>query len=179
MRTAHPRLPGPFLVRLGIWLALFAAVPLSVKILPLTFRVEVLGCKTPFTRAACSQEYAALSEPWSERVLGYLECAERKEINPWLRDDIRQSWISLSTLHGGKFLTFEAAFTAASYTMYGCHPSQVWPKILARRQALLGGEYEKFWGGSIAPRKPVNGVAGEQLSLWNENGAKVPNPRAA
>src|SRR5437899_11989966 len=83
-------LPGPLLIRILLWLLIFAVFPLSVTAATLSFQIEVLGCTT----------YAALppgstaSVELTERVLARLEKAERKESDPWLRDDIRIAWIT-------------------------------------------------------------------------------------
>lgn len=127
-RTA---LPGWFLIRILLWLLVFAVFPLSVTAASLSFRIEVLGCTT----------YAALPPerplPLAERVLVYLGVAERKESDPWLRDDIRIAWITTLYASRGN----PQPHVDATYRVLGIHPDKVWPAILARREALLGRQY--------------------------------------
>lgn len=113
-------------------------------------------------------------------MLARLEEQERAESDPWRRDDVRQSWIALYTLHAGKFPDFWSAFIAASMRMYGKHPDQLWGAIEARRRAQLGPLYEQFWGAATTTRKPPQSVP-QQLWLWAEkpNGARAINSHAA
>jgi hypothetical protein len=39
-----------------------------------------------------------------------------------------------------------------------CHPDQVWPRILAQREAKLGKLHSQVWGVASSPRKPVQSV---------------------
>jgi hypothetical protein len=93
-----------------------------------------------------------------DRILFQLEQSEKRESDPWLRDDIRQAWISVSTFSRGPFPSFQDAFVAASYRIYGTHPDQVWPKIVARRHAMLGAEYADFFPNASGPKKPCASV---------------------
>jgi hypothetical protein len=48
---------------------------------------------------------------------------------------------------------------AASYAVLGLHPLKVWPAIVARRKALLGGFYAEWWGEefeSLPQRSPCS-----------------------
>jgi len=127
-------LPGPLLVRILLWLLIFAAFPLSVTASVLSFRIEVLRCTT----------YAALpaerSMPLAERVLVRLEAAEQKESDLWLRDDIRIAWITVLEASRGN----PQPHVDATYKVLGIHPDKVWPAILERRKALLGRQ-ERLW----------------------------------
>ena len=73
-----------------------------------------------------------------ERVLARLIQAEAHEPNVWLRDDYRQSFITLTLASRGNTMPF----VAASYQMYGCHPDKLHDKIIDRRHALLGPLYD-------------------------------------
>jgi hypothetical protein len=124
-------LPGPFLVRILLWLVIFIACPLSVTAAQLSFRLEVIGCTT----------YAALPAErcmtLAERTLARLEKAEAKEPDPWLRDDIRIAWITILEASRGN----SQPHIDATYRVLGKHPDQVWPAILANREALLGRNF--------------------------------------
>jgi hypothetical protein len=154
-------LPGPFLVRVGLWLALLLACPLPPSTAALSFRIEVLG-DTTFAAALPpesepgnlqSEERRAPAQV-TEAVLQYLESAEQQEHDAWLRDDIRIAWIT--TLRASRGEPFP--HVSATYTVLGVHPDQVWPRIEARRRAMLGADYDKFFGGNSSPRKPVQSV---------------------
>lgn len=155
--TSSDRLrgPGPLLVRLAVWCLCSLLFPLSVTATVLSFHLEVLGRTT----ALALPPGAHVEDTLAERVLKHLEAAESHELDPWRRDDLRQSWISLSTFERGRFRTFEDAFVAASYLMYGIHPDQVWPRIVKRRHAMLGAEYRDFFPEPAAsPKKPCASV---------------------
>jgi hypothetical protein len=143
-------LPGPFPLRLALWLALqLAFFPLSGTSAALSFQLEVLGGTTVGARPV---ESATLNP--SEQVLVYLEQAEKKEIDPWLRDDIRIAWITTLEASRGNL----QPFIDATYRVLGCHPDQVWPRIVARRKAMLGVHYDDFYGEGSSPKKPVQSV---------------------
>jgi hypothetical protein len=86
---------------------------------------------------------------FANRVLARLIQLEAHEPDVWLREDIRQSFITLSLALKG----YSQPFVAASYRMYGLHPDKLYPAILARRKMLLGSE---SFPGSI--KKPVQSV---------------------
>ena len=96
----------------------------------------------------------------AERVLARLIQLEAHEPDVSLRDDIRQSFITLTLAMRGNTMPF----VVASYQMYGLHPDKVWPAILARRSALLGAAGEvapiesQDLSGSIPPKKSVHSV---------------------
>jgi hypothetical protein len=137
-------LPGPLLVRIILWLLVFAVFPLSVTAARLSFNLEVLRCTT----------YAALPPGacvhLSERVLVYLEKCERKESDPWLRDDIRIAWITVLYASRGN----PQPHIDATYKVLGLHPDKVWPAICARRAALLSS--------ASSPKKPCAGTKDER-----------------
>ena len=125
------KLPGPLLVRCILWLLLFAVFPLSVTAATLSFQTEVLGC-TPYPIALPPGSSESL--PLAEHVLAYLEVCEKKEADPWLRDDIRIAWVTVLYASRGN----SQPHVDATYQVLGLHPDKVWPAILARREALLG-----------------------------------------
>ena len=76
-----------------------------------------------------------------DRILARLVQAEAHEPHVWLRDDYRQSFITIALAAKGSALPF----VEASYRMYGPHPDKLWPAIVARRKAQLGAEYSNFY----------------------------------
>lgn len=76
----------------------------------------------------------AKKKSFTDRVLARLIQSEAHEVNPHLRDDYRQSFITLSLAAAGSPIPF----VEASYRMYGVHPDKLWPKIVAHRNWLLG-----------------------------------------
>lgn len=85
----------------------------------------------------------------SDRVLARLEEAERKECDPWARDDIRIAWITVSLAALGR----DNAHVVATYQVLGIHPDKVWDSIVARRKAVLGANYDDFFGAKLPPKK--------------------------
>ena len=163
-------------VRVALWLCLLAAIPFFGTVAAPPSQSVVLGSTN--LAAACSlEEPGHLSIRRSEHVLAYLELCEKEEIDPWLRDDIRIAWITVLYAASGN----QQAHVDASYRVLGCHPSDVWARIVARRQAKLGGEYGKFFGAVSSPRKPAASVplASATQALENNNGARAMNSRAA
>jgi len=88
------------------------------------------------------------------RILARLADAERREVDPWVRDDLRIAWITVLNAARGDTIPH----IAATYTVLGLHPDRVWSAIVERRKALLGSCYETWWG-SLPPKKPVQSVA--------------------
>src|SRR5579871_4708639 len=66
-------------------------------------------------------------------VLDYLWQQELKEHDPWVRDDLRISWITVLNASRGHL----QPFVDATYCVLGLHPSKVYSAILARQRALL------------------------------------------
>lgn len=150
------RLPGPLLVRLILWLLVFAVFPVSVTTALYSFQVEVLGgIKLPSAAVACSREPFVLKKGMSERVLTRLELIEAAEVDPWLRDDIRIAWITVLYAALGN----SQPYVDATYRVLGCHPDQVWLRIMARREAMLRSDYKHFFGEVTSPRKPARSVS--------------------
>ena len=131
-------LPGPLAVRILLWLLIFAAFPLSVTAAQLSFNLEVRRHTLP-----AALPPGAPRVDLAERVLIRLEAAERKESDPWLRDDIRIAWITtLYASHGNS-----QPHVDATYRVLGLHPDKVWPAICARRAALIGKDI--LWRTSV------------------------------
>jgi hypothetical protein len=124
-------LPGPLLIRIILWLLVFAVFPLSVTAATVSFNLEVLG-RIPYAALPPGAPCVDVSE----RVLVYLEKCERKEFDPWMRDDIRIAWITVLEASRGN----PQPHIDATYKVLGIHPAKVWPAICARRAALLGSE---------------------------------------
>jgi hypothetical protein len=145
-------------VRLLVWVITLAVFPIPATLLPRSFQVEVLQC---ISLDALPQERALVEteQERTERVLAYLENAGKKEIDPWLRDDIRIAWITAKwSQHGVPEWSWHRnslPYVAATYQVLNCHPDEVWPRILAERKAKLGAAYEEVWGAPSVPKKPV------------------------
>ena len=87
------------------------------------------------------------------RVLLRLEKAEKEESNPHLRDDVRIAWVTCLYAARNEPKPHERATLA----VLGILPDQVWPKILANRQARLGTEFSRWYeadGSPLADKKP-------------------------
>lgn len=145
-------------VRLVLWFFTLAAFPIPAALVPWSFQVEVLQ---RITLAAALPPGAPHVE-LSERVLVYLERAEKKEIDPWRRDDYRIAWITTLWSHKGvpdwSWHKGSSPYAAATYQVLQCLPDEVWPRLLAERREKLGPLYEQVWGAELAPRKPVQSV---------------------
>jgi hypothetical protein len=87
------------------------------------------------------------------RILARLEYAEAHESNPHLQDDYRIAWITVLYAARGE----PQPQVAATYAVLGLHPDKVWPAIVARRKAMLGADYDKFFA-EHPPKKPVKSV---------------------
>ena len=146
------------LVRLLVWFISLAVFPIPATVLSRSFQLEVLQ---RITLDALPQERALVEteQERTERVLAYLEQAGKKEIDPWLRDDIRIAWITAKwSQHGVPEWSWRkdsSAYVAATYQVLNCHPDEVWPRIVAARKAKLGAAYEEVWGAHSVPKKPV------------------------
>lgn len=153
------------LVRLAVWVLGLVLFPLPVNLYARSFEVEVLQRITlaalPQERRLEWNEQEWNEHEWTERVLAHLEQAEKIEIDPWLRDDIRIAWITTNwSQHGVPDWSWRrdsSPYVAATYQVLNCHPDEVWPRIEAQRKAKLRGMYAEIWGGAspLSPRKPV------------------------
>jgi hypothetical protein len=88
----------------------------------------------------------------ANRILDRLEEAERSEPEIWLRQDYRQAFICVSLASRGE----PQPFVASSYRIYGKHPDNVWPQIMANRKARLGKEFPDWFdqAGNLKPDLP-------------------------
>jgi hypothetical protein len=150
-----------FLVRLAVWVLTLAVYPIPAALLSNSFQLEVLQCKLD----ALPPRSAPVVR--TEKVLLYLETAEKKEIDPWLRDDIRISWITVLNASRGDLFPH----VHATIAVLGLHPDRVWPAIVARRKALLGPLYAEVWGEASSPKKPVQSVTLKQFERRRNSAA--------
>lgn len=156
-----------FLVRLGVWFVTLLLFPIPVTLVPRSFAVEVLERITVHAPAAREcQEPPCVN--LAERVLVRLEQAEKKEIDLWLRDDIRIAWITTAWSQSGVPQWFWRGSSlpphvAATYQVLDCHPDAVWPRIVAQRKAKLGPCYQQFFGAELPPKKPSRA---ETVAVW-------------
>lgn len=91
------------------------------------------------------------------RILARLERVEWEEPNPNFQDDYRIAWITVLRASRGERIPH----VSATYAVLGLHPDKVWPAIVARRKALLGSEYYKFFPAAeqrLPPKKPAQSV---------------------
>ena len=150
------------LARLVIGFVTLAIYPVPQSMLSWALRVEVhatIQSEAPerITLAALPQERPGVE--LTERVLLRLEKAEKKEIDPWYRDDIRIAWITTRWAQSGvpewSWHRQLSPHVAATYQVLGCPPDRVWPRIVSARQAKLGAEYsEIFPAEASAQKKP-------------------------
>ena len=84
----------------------------------------------------------------SARTLARLVQQEMHEPDVSLRDDIRIAQLIVLHCERGDAKECSPA-VLAWYEVLGCHPDQVWPRILARRQWMLGQPtpFKKFASG--------------------------------
>lgn len=161
------------LVRL-LWFVTLAALVLS-------FQIEVLESIEPAEIPASVRESVRLQTipasavitavpalppgecervEWTERVLLRLEKAEKKEIDPWLRDDIRIAWITTRWSQNGvpdwSLHADQTPYAAATWQVLHCAPSEVWPRIVAARKTKLGSEYSRWYDANDNPQKGAN-----------------------
>ncbi len=180
------QLPGPLFLRVVLWLVVFTFCPLPAPCAALSFRLEVLGCDTTHSTVVVAlppeSEPHSVQEPQldpaeiSQGVLQYLEKAERKETDPWLRDDLRIAWLTALYASRGE----PWPHVLATEKILGLHPEKVWHAIVARRKAQLGSEYRLWYDeagnalrpgeipapslpATFSPKKPVRSVGLEGL----------------
>ena len=167
--------PDCVATRLVIWLVLLVVCPLPVNLWVASFQEDVLERITDDALVAPVRTSAAVVDvnlDLADRVLAHLEREEKHERNPSLRDDYRIAWITTQwsqhgvpewSLHGD-----ESPYVAATFQVLRCHPSEVWPNIVAQRKAKLGAEYSQWYDEAgnprhdlpttEAPKKPVRSV---------------------
>jgi hypothetical protein len=149
------------LVRLIFWFVALALFPIPAALIPRSFVVEVLQPETSVaTSSALSgtiplalppeERALRLEQGWefTERVLVYLEQSEKKEIDSWLRDDLRIAWITVKWSQSGVpdwVWLKESPYVSATFQVLQCRPDDVWPRIVAKRKEKLGCEYARFF----------------------------------
>lgn len=144
-------------VRIAVWLMAFVVFPIPASLWARDFQIAVME---RITLSAAEPERLDLTE----NVLLYLEDAEKKEIDPWYRDDIRIAWITTNWAKNGvpEWFTWDRSSSphvAATYQVLHCHPDAVWANITARRKAKLGASYAAFFPDSASsPKKPCVSV---------------------
>jgi hypothetical protein len=69
----------------------------------------------------------------------------------------RQAFICVSLASCGE----AQPFVTSSYRIYGTHPDDVWPKIMAKRKAKLGKEFLEWFdqAGNLRPDLPKKSTA--------------------
>ena len=87
------------------------------------------------------------------RILARLEHAELHEPDPHFQTDYRIAWITVLYAARGEL----EPHVQATYAVLGLHPDKVWPAIEARRKAMLGADYDKFFA-EHPPKKPPQSV---------------------
>lgn len=128
---------------------------------PLNFETSVIGSRKeievtsgqplePGALPPTLEELAKKFRPLIDRVLSRLSEAEQREANLHLKQDYRQAWITASYAQ-----RMSDAFVQASYAIYGKHPDQIWPSIVADRKARLGAEYSDWYDAADMPRPDV------------------------
>lgn len=141
-------------MRLALWILALALFPIPPRLIPLSFQVEVLS------RVECvALPPRSPRLDLSARVLTRLVEAESREFDAWFRDDYRVARVTVALARDGSSMPH----VEASYRVLGLHPDRVWPMIEARREVLLGADYEKFFGEASSPKKPVRAVGLEEF----------------
>jgi hypothetical protein len=117
----------------------------------------------------------------ASRILDRLWEAERAEADIHLRSDYRQAWICVSLAVRGE----AQPFVASSYRIYGTHPDDVWPKIMANRKARLGKEYSEWFDQAcnlqpdLPRKKPAIVLMFPKLEVQNANVEQTGSMRRA
>lgn len=152
--------------RLAVWLLTLVLFPVPVTVLARSFQVEVLQRITVVAALPQERPYVQEQEQpaqdLAERILLHLEQAEKTEIDPWLRDDIRIAWITVAWSQTGvpdwSWHRDSTPYVAATYQVLQCLPDEVWPRIVRRRHEMLRAEYADFFPEASSPKKPVQSV---------------------
>lgn len=97
-------------------------------------------------------DIAPLSPMTASRILDRLMEAEMSEPEIWFRQDYRQAFICVSLASRGE----AQPFVTSSYRIFGIHPDNVWPQIMAKRKAKLGKEFPEWFdqAGNLQPDIP-------------------------
>lgn len=142
-----------FTLAFALWVLTLALFPIPAPLVAQSFRIEVLSRVS----SLAAHGAAPREEPQVElcdRVVVRLVEAEAKESDAWYRDDYRIARVTMGLVRTGSPIPY----IEATYTVLGIHPDQVWPRIVARRGAMLGAEYSNLFGGISSPRKPARSV---------------------
>ena len=153
-------------LRLVLWFVTLAMFPIPLPLYGQSFQVEVLQRITfaalPLSPESGRPGVELNGQELTEHVLLRLEQAEKSEIDPWYRDDLRIAWITVHwSQHGVPEWSWRRnspPYVAATYQVLQCHPDEVWLRILKRREGQLGALHGKVWGVASSPRKPVQSV---------------------
>ncbi len=88
----------------------------------------------------------------SDRILARLALAEARAVDVWIKDDLRQSFLTVYLAAEGNPIPF----VEASYRCYGVHPEKLFLRITEMRKATLGPEYELWFdaAGNLRPDAP-------------------------
>jgi len=88
----------------------------------------------------------------SDRILARLALAEARAVDVWIKDDLRQSFLTVYLAAEGNPIPF----VEASYRCYGVHPEKLFQRITEMRKATLGPEYEPWFdaAGNLRPDAP-------------------------
>jgi|GEM_PF-5394123 len=99
-----------------------------------------------------SGPHPAAASALIDRVLDRLWGAEQAESDIHRRSDYRQAFICVSLAGRGE----GEPFVTSSYRIFGIHPDNVWPHILATRKAKLGKEFLDWFdaAGNLRPDIP-------------------------
>ncbi|HEX4284658.1 MAG TPA: hypothetical protein VHZ28_06165 [Terracidiphilus sp.] len=152
-----------FSVRLLVWVLAFFLCPIPASLWARDFQISVLG-RITLAAPPPLPEQEPVRVDLTERVLLHLETAEKNEIDPWYRDDIRIAWITTNWAQNGvpEWFSWDQSSSphvAATYQVLHCHPDAVWANITARRKAKLGASYAEFFpDGASSPKKPCVSV---------------------
>ncbi len=105
-----------------------------------------------------------MGQPLSARILARLMEAERHEVNPHYRDDLRIARLTVAYAAEGECRLCSPQ-VAATYMVLGLHPDKVWPAMVARQKAQWGEAYGRWFDQDgvrlaevFAPKKPPQSV---------------------
>jgi hypothetical protein len=82
-----------------------------------------------------------------QAVLRYLQAARCREPDPWYADDYAIAYLTVLYIKRKR----PEPFVLACWKVAGCHPDQLWLKIMERRRALVG---EHEWA-RLYPVTPI------------------------
>jgi hypothetical protein len=143
--------PHTLPLRLALWVFTLAIFPIPPSVLGRSFEVEVLESKL-FGQVDCgalslesSRFMPAFEAPaLHDRVGTRLLDARDQEPEPWFNDDYQIAFLTVRYAQG-EGVKFCTPHVLATVEVLGCHPDQVWPRIVARRKAKLGRFYSAWY----------------------------------